>query len=165
MEPINYTRHFTVWSTSVTNHCALLHTFKSLCMVSFKKINYLAIPLWCEHSPWLKVHCLVSPGFVFQPHITGCTWRGLHSCQDKGNSNETEDLLFDQALWESLSWSVFVDRNDLVKERPTDLPNLVLSYCIWEDNSRGREIEISLWQKQTFLHYLLSLCISIQMSN
>lgn len=32
----------------------------------------------------------------------------------------------------------FVDRNGLVKERPADLPTLVLSYFVWEENSSER---------------------------
>lgn len=75
MELINYTKHFKVCSTSVTNHCPLLRTFKSLFMVSLKKINYLATLQQSEYRLWLKkkknhcwVHRLLSPGFVFQSH-------------------------------------------------------------------------------------------------
>lgn len=90
MELINYTKHFKVCSTSVTNHCPLLRTFKSLFMVSLKKINYLAAPQQSEYRLWLKkkkitagytVSCLLA---LFFSHITGCTWKRPHSCQDEG---------------------------------------------------------------------------------
>ena len=156
MELINYTKRFRVWSTSVTNYCSLLRTF----MVSLKKINYLAAPLRREYRPWLKIHCWVHCllALFSQSHITGCTWKGPHSCQDEGyvkvikwlsegrsppsiffpfymNSNWTTDLyLIGFSLWGPLSWQILVEMYDLVDWR---MKQRKREWTIWHKHSCG----------------------------